>query len=468
MPDPLFVSLDYWRRHTQLLKQGLLQRVDELAVSDYPEATPNKIINFLQTFLRELTDVIDKATEERLRVLNALIRELGCFLEWLDNAHTEQTPRGLVQLLKDLLNRMTPNSQVVARPQAQYNYSIFNLGQILKKLVEDYIPHSKQIIFEDYLTNPINLISFPRIERDNVLSHATFGHEVGHPIADKYIEQESINTNHVNAQARIQKQIKELVDQNLSGKNVPDAQKLTIATGLFNDILQVRKRALEELISDAVGIIIFGPSAFFAFYELFWGSNWDAKPVPPEWYPPSRMRIRLMLDLMKDLGFLDNLLNLTDDQKIKPYVSTLLSVIEEAKQQTASTNDQDTINADPPLKIAYDWMKDSLDEAIAFAKENTSDVAFKTSSIFPQLPELIQRLELGVPPNEVGDPNNPQTVDYRASLLASWMFKIRGISKDTGKALSGIEIDKLHKKTLSAIEYVILQEDYAQKIKGII
>lgn len=465
MPKSGFESLEHWRRNTHLLKDGLLHRIDELAVSDFPGATPNQIIGFLQDFLENLTSVIDKAgSEDQLKMLSSLIKQLGIFLEWLDNAHTEQTPRGLVQLLKDLIDRMVPNSRVIARPQAKYNYSICDLGKMLKWLVDNYIPHSKQAKFKNHLAYPTKLISFPRIQRDNMPAHAIFGHELGHPVADGYLVNESKRVAHKKAHAKIQKQVEKLVQQQLAGSAVDAAHKLAVTTHVFNTVLQVRKRALEELISDAVGILIFGPSAFFACYELFWSSDWDALPAGKEWYPPSRMRIRLMLDLMDELGYLDKLPDLAKDKDAAPYVAAVDAFISEARHLVSVTDDQVAINANPQLKIAYDWMKSSLTNALKFAKKKTTAVVFESETVIRQLPDLIRRLELGVPPNEVGDPKNPETVDYRASLLVAWMFKLRGVSPDTGKALSSKEVDRLYEKTLSAIEYVILQNEYEQHL----
>lgn len=150
MSNSDYEPLSHLKCHAHILKEGLLQRIDELSVSDYPAKTPSQIIGFLRDFLASLSEVIEKSvSEERLKTLGSMIQELGVFLEWLDNAHTEQTPRGLVQLLENIIDRMYPNSRVIARPQAQYNYSICDLGYWLKKFVKDYIPHSKQTNFSE-------------------------------------------------------------------------------------------------------------------------------------------------------------------------------------------------------------------------------------------------------------------------------------------------------------------------------
>lgn len=459
-----FQPLQYWMGQTQLLRIGLLKRIEELSVSDYPIASPNQTIRFLQDYLNELSYAIDNSgTEDELRIIRMQIAQLGVFLDWLDNAHTEQTPRGLVQLLKNLINLIAPNSRVIARPQAEYNYSIRDLGGFLKYIVETYIPHSKQALFQEYLSSPTKLISFPRIERDNILAHAIFGHELGHPIADEYLGQETIDI------AQLQKYIVDFLQQELKKQNIQisESEKLAETTKIFNKVLEIRKRALQELISDAVGIMIFGPSAFFACYELFWGGDLDALPSKDEFYPPSRMRIRLMLKLMTDLGYQQGLLNIRAD-KSNNYVEAVKEFLFFCENLITVDTDQKAINNSPLHKLAYDSAINSLEQAINFALAKTSNVAFDANKIFLEVPELISRIEMNIPPNEIGDPKSPQLVDYRASLLSAWIYKLRNISPDTNKELSSAENERLQKLTLRAIEYVILQSEYNEimLIKG--
>ncbi|MFV1976001.1 MAG: hypothetical protein ACC651_09650 [Candidatus Scalindua sp.] len=418
--------------------------------------------------------MINKASaEDQLKQLTSLVHQLGVFIEWLDNAHTEQTPRGLVQLLANLISRMNPGTKVVARPQAKNNYSILDLGKVLKRLVEDYIPHSKQSSFSEYLSVPVKLISFPRIQRDNILAHAIFGHELGHPIADDYLEQEKGDPAHIEKHKEIKKQVDGIVQKKLANIDVDEGQKLVFTTQTFDRILQIRKRALQELISDAVGIMIFGPSAFFACYELFWSGNLDAKPAHEEWYPPSRMRLRLMLELMEKLDFPAKFNLISKVNNIDGYIFAVNAFIDDVKQLVVTTSDQNGINLDPELKLAYDWMNESLKNAIEYATKKTKEVAFKSDEIFQQLPELLQRLEIGIPPNEVGDPEDPVIVDCMSSLLSAWLYKLQGVNPKTGETLSDDEVDRLHQKTLSGIEYVILQDSYrrylgdAQSEKGV-
>lgn len=464
MPDPVaFTPLEHWRRRTRQYVAGLHQRIDELSVSDYPAATPNQVIAFLQDFLGVIDAGIGKAvSEDKLRVLTDLTQDLGMFVQWLDNAHTGQTPRGLVQLLKDMMDRLAPDSRVIACPRADYNYSILELGQHINGLVQKFVPLSKQAGFASHLAKPIKLILFPRIERDNVLTHAIFGHELGHPIATEFLNAEISTPAYGAAQTAIQQQIDAYVTGLPEASSMDATQKLDLVTRLLRMVLEIRKRALEELISDAVGILLFGPSAFFAMFEVLWVGNWDSLPKHESWYPPSRMRVRLALQLLDDLGWPQAIDQMQTDPIAGPYASAALAFVTEGRTLAGATTDEQAIDTEPVLKIAYDWMRGSLPDALTFSKGRVDAVAYKAATI-ADLPGLLERLQIGVPPNELGNPLEPRSVDYRSALLAAWTFKLRGLSPSSSEPLSAREAERLNQNTLRAVEYIILQDDYRKE-----
>jgi hypothetical protein len=456
----VFSPIEHWRHRTRQYVRGLLQRIDELSVSDYPGTTPNQVIKFLQDFLGVIEVEISKAgSEDKLRVLSQLTQKLGEFVQWLDNAHTGQTPRGPVQLLKDMMNGLVPNSRVIACPRADYNYSILELGQYINGLVQKFVPLSKQAAFAEHVDKPIKLILFPRIERDNVLTHAIFGHELGHPIATEFLDKEASSTTFNTAQTTIQQQVDALVAAQPDASTMDAAKKLDVVTSLVRMVLEIRKRALEELISDAVGIILFGPSAFFAMFEVLWVGNWDSPPKSDSWYPPSRMRIRMGLMLLDDLGWPQAIDQLKSDPAAGEYANAMLEFLNEAKHLADVRTDEQVIDGNPVLKIAYDWMHSTFKEATLFSKQRVEVIAFKSTKI-TDLSGLLERLELGVPPNELGTPLQPITVDYRSALLAGWAFKLRGLNPSSPEPLSERETDRLNQNTLRAVEYILLQDDY--------
>lgn len=463
MPDA-FNAIQHWRRHAHQLRQGTINRFEELSVSDYPEATAHQVIEFMVAFFSELKHQIDRArTEQELRFLSQIIDNQGIFLEWLDNAHTAQTPRALAQLLKSLMDRLEPDSAVVVVPQAQYNYSIRNIGYHFKDLVKNWIPKSRQSVFDRYVNKPIKLIHFPRIERDNIVAHAIFGHELGHPIATAFLESELTDPSHLAAQSEIHKKVAIFVQEKLKGRpNGDSADELKLKTRVFNNILQIRLRAIEEFVSDYVGYRIFGPSAVFAMHDLLWTGDWDEAPKGDEWYPPSRMRMRLMVKQL-DRSMALKQFAASTDERIASYGNAVSAFIEQLTTLVRATSDTDKISADPVLDIAYQWMNESLQKAFDFAEIKVSNALFDVDSVQHQLPELLHRLELGIPPNEIGTPLTPTAVDCRTALLAAWIYKLRGLDQDKNP-LSMQAIDKLNLQTLLAVEYVILRDRYAAHI----
>lgn len=467
MPDGAFDTLGYWRRRTHQLREGLLRRIDDLSASDYPEASASYIIGFLLAFFEELGARIEKAnSEQELRFISQLIQTSGIFLQWLDNAHTAQTPRALALLLKALMDRMQPQSVVLVVPQAEYNYGINDLGPKLKWLVEEFIPHSRQSRFDKFVSTPLKLVAFPRIERDNLIAHAIFGHELGHPIADEFLDWEPSQPEGQQAQAAANAKVTQLVEASL--KNHPElaARALEISVRTFDQVLEIRNRALQELVSDAVGIYIFGPSALFAMHELLWHGDWDQPPRAPQWYPPSRMRLRLMLQVLDEKKSLESLTS-CEGEIAKKYMADVAAFIGHSRSIAGETTEQATLGTDPTVEIAYEWVAASLPAALKYAAEKSGPVLYDLSIAQKHLPELLERIEFGIPPNEVGDPLKPEIVDLRSPLLASWVYKTRGVDERSGQPLGLKEIDKLNLQTLLAVEYVLLREKYEAHTKAI-
>lgn len=456
---PAVAMLDYWKSRTLLLSEGFRTRLRELAASDYPDNTPLDVIEFLVALTEELDRKVLSATAEReLVVLAKAIQDFAPTLDWLDNAHSGQTPPCLVDMLLDIAKKLEPGTLVVARPHTSYTYSIRDARALFTKYVDFYVDASKQQALKDRLRFPIKLISFPRIERDDVLSHTIFGHELGHPIIEKWLALDTMSATYHQAQQVAKAKVEEYIKQQYP--TYDDHQRVVATAELLDDVMEVRSRALEEIVSDAVAVFLFGPSAFLGLYESLWGPSWDAVPSRQEdWYPPSRMRIRRMLRLMDELNLVEPWL----DQRVgayAEYADAVRSFMESAQALAADTSDIAAINNDPLLKAGYEWMESCATDAVSFAKSEVGHVCFVAEDVFGALPELLRRLELGLPPNEVGSPDNPTPVDFRAALLAGWMFRIRNPVKDRSPEASE-DTKRFHMRVVRGVEYALLQKQYA-------
>lgn len=382
-------------------------------------------------------------------MVTLVVFELGKTLEYFDNAGTDQTPRGLVCLLRSLYERLGRNSALLAWPQADYNFTIRNYVETLKRLFANMGPNAKMDGILAKYKGPADFVSFPRIERDNVLMHAIFGHELGHPIATDFLTQES---------AKPEYATKELEIRNEVSAALGAANSLAELHTAMQTVFALRFRALEELISDTVGIYLFGPSALFAGYEI---NLWALDVVPSagnDCYPPGRMRIRVCLEAARSLKHLAVLANHSDS----PSFRAAASLTDQLAALAAEDSDKKAIETNALAKIAYKWVDASLSDAQAFAKQAVGSAVYEDAIFEAEVPDLVGRLKNGLPPNELGNSLNPRRVDERSAILAAWLAVLEESQSPTATTGSTDDVARLNEKTLRALEYIVLEREYRE------
>lgn len=446
---------------------GLFQRLDEICVSDFPTGSPKEVIKLLQDILEKISLQIDSASEEQtLALICRVIHFYSSFLEYFDNAHTEQTPRGLVQLLEELMAQLSPKAKLLVWPQALYNYSIRDILPTLRKTTENLLPDSERKSLFDPFEGPINLISFPRVERDDILVHAVFGHELGHPIVEEYLIEEQatpIYAQHLKeAIAKIDSAFSVELAALSHGEAFSEKEKLT------NLMLDVRTRGLEELVSDAVAVLLFGPSALFALFDIFSSVGLDNPPSHPALYPPPRYRIRLAKQLMDQEGYTESLSEQGSSPQLGSIDDSIKAMLSHIDHTASDNSDVAILESDLLLKIAYDWVVLSLPDAIQYAKTRINQLSYDKDAISKDIPSLLERLALGIPPNEIGVQPHIKTVDWRSAILSAWICKIHGHKKGVSSPtpMSSPDIDLLQKITLRAVEYILLQKRYESHMRA--
>ena len=380
----------------------------------------------------------------------------------MESASTAQTPRALVLLLQDLITELYPNSTLIVVPQRDYNYSIKDIRPLLKDTVENLFPPSEVDELLKPFSEPLNLISFPRIERDNILNHAIFGHELGHPIADEFLSlEESCCSSYQSALDHVTAEVRGLIQSRIAKKSSLDTLKL--AKPYVESLLQIRRRGLEELISDCVSLLLFGPSALFAAYDILLGTQLDAEPDGPEYYPPPRYRLRVLKDLLDKESYTSALMHISPPKQLKALKPKLEEFFRNLHELTDPTPDVVRLEQQPVTALAYGWLNKVLPQAIDFAKESVEKLIYSPKQMSDDINVLIQRLALGIPSNEIGAYPNTTTVDWRSSIVAGWVYKIAGLSLPytKGENFSVEHIDRLNRLTMRAVESGILARQYS-------
>jgi hypothetical protein len=440
----------------------LQHRFEELRSRDYPDEGADEALGLLGNLLAIVRRHIEGLADERTLIMTSrAIVELGETLEYFDNAGTDQTPRGLVCLLRSLYERLHRKSKFLAWPQAGYNFTIRSLIDYLKELFK-YLGADAEVaaVFASY-TGPQDLVSFPRVERDNVSMLAIFGHELGHPIADEFLQQEGGSPAHLARET----QARQHVINALAGSPTPPT--LADLHAAMQTVFHLRKRALEELISDTVGVYLFGPSAIFAGYEILMCNNLDVVPSPQtEGYPPGRMRIRVSMEAANTEGYIGALRDLTADIAVGATASHAAALLDHLERLASDKSDEQHIAASPIARIAYEWIAATLPSAQAFARSKVGDALYGEPSIRSEVPRLVERLKQGLPPNEIGNSLNPTAVDERSSVLAGWLVSLEASQAGTDPNEATAQLSRLNEKALRGLEYVVLQRRYRSGTGG--
>jgi hypothetical protein len=234
-----------------------------------------------------------------------------------------------------------------------------------------------------------------------------------------------------------------------------------LLTGLVDQAREIYRRALEELASDCVGVCLFGPSALFASLDSHLQSSLDEAPSDPEYYPPSRFRLRLMTQMVRDQGYIDAMTAMSLPPGLEDVRAAVLNLFRYLDGIAANTADEDSLQNDPLVRIAYDWVRETLSQAIQHAKDRLSSMCYSSSVAQSELPTLLERIAVDVPPNEVGQWPKLRPANWRSAILASWLTAITA-SSDTARTAAerAKRIKTIQKLALKGIEYALLQRKY--------
>jgi hypothetical protein len=386
-----------------------------------------------------------------------LIDQLSEVLEWLDHAHTAQTPRAYVEILAEISSKLHGGAAILVTPTVECNYRISNEVPNLIRLT-NALPPSKQDLVVALLPAALYRVRFPRIERENILNHSLFGHEFGHPIADEFLDDHEEDVIYqerlLDAQREIEKE-QDTADE--MARCLDDTERTFLVNNIQDKLSQVHKRALVELVSDAIAIHLFGPSAIFASMDFFIREPLDEKPEEDEYYPPTRYRWRLMLQILKQGGYLQQLNELELEMPIR---ATLNSTIEYLESVVADKCDLEVLERDPYTRTAYAWLTKTLPAALEYAKKRVSNLSYEPLRLSQEVPKLLERLQAGVPPSEIGIWPNVEPVDWRSTLVASWLLALwQTLDPDMSSDYRREALRTTHRLTVKGVEYIFLQRD---------
>lgn len=232
-------------------------------------------------------------------------------------------------------------------------------------------------------------------------------------------------------------------------------------------IHQARTCALQELISDAVSYHLCGVSALFALDEFSSSSDvLDTLPDPGSgFYPPWRYRIRQLITIAYSEGLPDAIGRITGPHPTKLIVEKSLRRLDRLKAAADDRADCEKIEADPFLDRAYRDIPMAMEKSLLFVKKELSGFKYTNDKLKEELPQLLERISLGMPPDSLG----ARGPDIRSALAAGWLYRTARLKvpNDDVSTWEAEDDEVLNRLVLKAIESIQLLKEFRKAGYGI-
>ncbi|MCB2212772.1 hypothetical protein KQI52_11715 [bacterium] len=423
----------------------------KLLCLDYSSESPRKLIKMIKAVsggLLENAEYIsanyneaDVAATRLLKGTFDVQNFIASSMKYVQSSDVEQVPWSFIEPLKNTIKKLLGDDvDVLLTPQWEYNYSVYiqDIEKWFKRYVEDVMMIPKyrgnvDDLFVD-LDKKFIMISFPSSQRLNPMQLACLSHEVAHLVVDKlYFDKNdtSFEDNYVS-------QIKSKLDP------------------VYHSVAaKVWKRAVEELMSDYIGVKMWGPASALAMSSmaLQYGYN-TPKNRKDHGYPPWIYRIGIIKvamgqvddikrEIMESKTILNGAkMNKSIDSFIENYSidideTAFMEVVHDIFKgyDIEIIKDDSYLENDLSVKTAYSVMYDCLLEAISIFDKYISSNVWNIADVRNNLRYIILSLLNGVPPSseELKRTSECSAVDLGMLLLSLWIVKITVTSPNVSK-----------------------------------
>ena len=422
------LSVETGRERCDALKREL----GKLRERKYPSPAPELLIQLIERTTDHIATALNTIrSDDELRVLltseqlilrvyhhTEFLPFLHQILGLLEGADVERTPSALIPPLRRFLRRVLPSAEVMFTSQPELNYSFVEIAEGLKEVYR-----SAGSTFENLVADfPADfvVINLPSAEVQNVLLHCVTAHEIGHGL---------YRMDRIDEKLMALIKLDEHAVKRLSDEAAPSAQAQSNASNGTSNGLQLNKVQLREVLtseinrtiagwlaelsSDAIGLCLFGPAYYFAFVHFI--VSFQYLDVTDTSHPAPRVRLRLMRQMIRDLGFYEKFGALKD-----PFDrwGALLDKKPEPKQ--------------PMDRIAFDAVDPITATIVSEAQRavESRSLLFGAND-FASSETLADMLLHLIPPIEVLDASTKHLspTDMRAVLNAGWRVQLASLNE---------------------------------------
>lgn len=478
---------------------SLRRRAEKTKSHEFASHTPRhfvevylQLLNGIESELRDIEESMCAPEvshqpgylEKRTKWITIALRKMAPMIRYADMAQLEDSPWGIVGRLQKFCDLLSPEQvlRVILRPRWRYRYDHTLLNEELRRIVKD-------LHLDDVLSDAPQFValSFPTSEKNNMLLSAVWAHELGHVLSAVYGKQGS-TLGHQFAQRLLtpdEGKIEKLTDLWCQTDDIGAlilAASPTSRAEHRQAINQELKQQLsnwlshwtEELVSDLFAINLFGPASTFAFHEICLRTQ-DLDTVTPR-YPSPRQRLRIQIDELSNLGYLDPPAMIDSSSKERQLALELhkdVAAALEGLKAIAHSPPQQTPDR-PAERFQAELVSELLDAAAEQISQEISELHlpafYSAASMWRHIPKLVRLLDQHIPPNVPERPVGQEPPwDLPDILNAGWFHWLKQVPpcKDLGMATASSanfdERRRTNQLVLKAIEASEFQFQYCSK-----
>lgn len=410
-----------------------------LSSQDFPSPSIAKRIEFLEGLLsdtenkleaikRDFSEDSQGASERLVSEIRKLIQNRRQ-LEVVDRARSDEVPWSLVPSVEKLAKQLIPGKEILLTSLPDMNY-----------MVSWHPSHHFVTVY------------LPGLHRANAFLHILVGHELFHPIVEPFVHQEQANI-----ESNLRDECKKLFGK--SNQPLLDQHRLD---QIIETTLECWRQGLRELMCDMGAAALFGPAALWTLSSFAAINLMDIEPSPAtEFYPPWRLRIKTVVDYLVEHEKLeDNLMSLANELRKASHEDHATALLTGYENEAKVASEQTFNPKNPLVKIAYNQIDRSLANAKNEVKRLSEKYSGKWTTSLDEIPHLIGRLKLKVPPSEIVEPGkrSSKSASFTAILIACWIERLFRESA----ALALDDYREVCRLTLKAIEDSNLKSEFLE------
>jgi hypothetical protein len=471
--------------------RAIKNRCNQLLTLDFVSQSPlalartiSNVSEYLEDVVLEILHNVDwtdpdsvEDDQQNLRTVDAVIHRLAAELRYIEGATTIRLPWSVISAFERLVRTLLPRTDVMLRPQWHYNYGSHVLD--FRRVYLEELEGFKLLVDRDIrrvlapIPNHFHILTFPVLERKNILLHSLLGHEIGHLIVSDVAPAN---------RRRFLRSIRNSVGQQ-TGRLIPAASGDSEAIALTKSFLTVQyletaelcwERAVTELLADVVGATLFGPAALFSALEMAIQQGFDAPPArETEYYPPWRLRLRLIWETLQPIraGFFPVQPQAFPGPGAKKRADRINQRYDLVKEIIEQTTDIDAVQEQPVVAIAYRQVMPLVQSKRRHLLSGPLvRHRVKASQLYTTTRPLIERLDHGVPPNVIlEDSTRSQPANLVQIINAAWFHKVSWehtdfLTDDKTSEAWRTTRNRLNNLTLKAIEFSDLALSFDESI----